>query len=235
MNKNQIIFILILLLFVSCQKKEIKKTYEKPDYLAYDSTWNIDTLTHNDIYNADTISYHEFYSAEKYDINDIETIDDRKNVTRKDSVLIFKLKNGKKKQLVNSKKPYLKDYFYLREVPDANCWLVEGLHNDEHSYNFLISKNTGIETPIADLPIISPNKKYMVSFRVSCTDPSYLQFFKIENDSISEQWLKIFNWDFVPIDVRWQNDSTLCIEMDSICMKEHNSKYIKLPVGRYMK
>lgn len=234
MSKNHIVFISILILFVSCHRKEIKKVYEKPDYLTYDSTWNIDTLAHNDIYNADTISYLEFYSAKKYDINDIETIDDRKNVTRKDSVLIFKLKNGKKKILENSKKKYT-SFFYLREIPDANCWLVEGLHNDEHSYNFLISKNTGVETPIADLPIISPDKKYMVSFRVSCTDPSYLQFLKIEKDSISKLWLKIFNWDFVPTDVRWQNDSTLFIEMDSICMKKHNSKYIKLPVGRYMK
>ena len=234
MNKNNVIFTLILILFISCQRKETKKVYEKPDYLEYDSFWRIDTLAHNDIYNADTISFHDFYSAEEYNLDDIETIDDRDFVKRTDSLLIFKLKNGKKKILENSKKKYT-NFFYLREIPDVNCWLVQGLHNDDHQYNFLVNKNTGIETPIANLPIISPNKKYMVSFSELCTNEGLIQFFRIERDSLSKLWLKIFSNDITPKGIRWKNDSTLFIEMDSACMRERNPKYIELTVGRYMK
>ena len=222
-----------LFVFFSCQNKEVK-IIEKQDYLSLDSFWNLDTLTHNDIYFPDTISEQEFYKTAGNTILDLEIIDDSKNIIRDDSVLILKLKNFKRIEFIDKKNPYIERYFYLRNIEVINSWLVEGLHGDEHAYLFLVNKNTGKKSPIAGEPIISPNKKYFMCSGTSCTDPSLIQFFKVENDSVRKVWIKLsYNWAVT--EIKWKNDTLIYLKKENICSKIRTVTYQKLQVSKYMK
>lgn len=230
---KQIFIFTFIFVFFSCQNKKAK-VIEESDYLSLDSFWNLDTLTHNDIYYPDTISEQEFNKTAGNTILDLEVIDDCENIIRNDSVLKIKLNHFKSIELIDKEKPYIERYFYLRNIQPINSWLIEGLHGDEHAYLFLVNKNTGKMSTIAGEPIISPNKKYFICSRSSCTDPSLIQFFKVDNDSVKEIWVKLSdNW--AATEMKWKNDSIIYIKKENICSNNHMITYQKLMVSKYMK
>lgn len=234
MIKIKLAFVFLLVLFVSCQRKEPKPTQVKPVYLAYDSEWNIDTLTHNDIYNADTISSKAFNLLSDENIEDKETIDDYKNVKRKDSVLILKLSFLKRKKLINNSKNG-GNYFYLKNVPELNSWLIKCYANDEHEHLMYVNKNSGKETHFYRKSTLSPNKKYLICYGTSCTDFSNITLYRNEKDCLTNVWTKRFD-NLGPESTKWKNDTTLFLKMKRICLENSGEiSYIKLSIGKYLK
>ena len=230
--KNLFCLIIIVCLF-SCQRKNNTSKTVRPDYLAFDNEWKIDTLIHNDIYHADTISAIDFCKTLENKLFNKEIIDDKSHVERADSILFFKLNNSNKKKLINAAK-YHKNYFYLRDLMELNSWIIQGYHNDEHEYLFIVNKNTGKETVLAGEPILSPDGKYFAAFKESCTDLSYLQLYRLENDSIRTIWTKILK-EYAVTQIKWKNDSVMYLKMQNICNYPNiMTKYIQLNVGRYL-
>ena len=129
---------------------------------------------------------------------------------------------------------FSENYFYLRDFSDINSWLIDCFHNDEHQHLMLVNKNTGKEIHLTGNIVLSPNKRFLISVRLTCTDASTIELLKVEEDSLSQVWCKLF-YNFGAEEIKWKNDSTLYIQMRSICVEKTKTRYIKLPVGRYLK
>ncbi len=225
-----ICFFLIMISFIACNKTVSTVSVDDS------STLELDTLKDNSIYLLDTISEKEFLSLPEtgnlYINCEGESVIDDAKVTIRDTVLTFQLQNGTIKELVSSSKA-LGNYCYKTSLNELNQWVVCVGCGDEHSYSLFIDKNTGKETGAVSFPVLSPNKKYFVCYKMNWTGYHIIQLFKIEeNKEISEVWYKLLT-DWGVSDVRWKDDNTIYLQKESMWETEDNKIVRKLNYLKY--
>jgi hypothetical protein len=222
--------VLILAVFFGCTSN--KNSGKKEQTSSSEQQVKRDTLVINSkVYYLDSIPEATFESLKK-DIEKkhvTESIDDTVNVIRDSLRLIFHLRNGVDSVLVNdtteSWSNYV-DYGYMKACPEIDYWLVD-ITLYEGSMYLLLDRENGEKIWIWGRPVLSPNNKYFVCYSFDLEagyDSNGFQLFEVINNKAILRFSKeIADWG--PTEIRWKNDTIICIEQTRIDFNDSKDPY----------
>ena len=116
-------------------------------------------------------------------------------------------------------------YSYIKTIANIEFVHIKGVFW-EWTTDYLINLKTGDNTVLWEQPILSPNKKLIISCSadlVATMMPNGIQLFKIDNGVIQKVFEKeIEKWG--PSETKWESDSTILIKRLKVDDK-YNEKY----------
>lgn len=158
-------------------------------------------------------------------------------VYRSNDSLIFKtLSKGNivlKSDTVSESDAYAR-YTFIDDRKSINQWLVFGVYYESYDY-ILVDKNNGKQTHVIGLPVISPNKKYIVAVNEDLE--AQFTFNGIELSESNGKTLKLIGQkeiaDWAIREIKWLDDNTL-LAHKIVFDKNHDiqESYIKLVISK---
>lgn len=113
-----------------------------------------------------------------------------------------------------------KEYKYLGQFKNPGLYLLRGNFWERQEY-YLVDKKTGKQTIIGDIPLVSPNEKFIANIRVNEEGYNFygVQLWLIENfsnphNSISK-YIELNQEIWKPADIVWESDNTLILKVIS--------------------
>ncbi|MOA14217.1 hypothetical protein D3C78_1343050 [compost metagenome] len=156
-------------------------------------------------------------------------------VYRSNDSLIFKtLSKGNivlKSDTVTDGDDYAR-YTFTDDLKPINQWLVFGIYYESYDY-ILVDKNNGKQTHLIGLPVISPDKKYIVAVNEDLE--AQFTFNGIELSESNGKTLKLIEKkeiaDWAIREIKWLDDNTL-LAHKIVIDKNHDTQesYIKLVI-----
>ena len=226
MKKIALLLLSLSMLF-SCSEKNPNSTISK-------DSLRIDSLGTKALTKEDTLmlggyilwlspideSVYNKYSSVSPKEKEIDLLSqDSSQVKRIKDSLIFTSINKKEISLTNNlneEEDYEK-YSYIQNLSDIKQWLISGVYNEYYDY-ILIDQNSGEKIAMPGLPIVSPNKKLIISGNsdlVAAFTFNGLELYKYENKKLTKVATKeLANWG--ANEIKWIDDSTLLIKQDFI-------------------
>ncbi|MFL5762715.1 MAG: hypothetical protein ACJ77K_02160 [Bacteroidia bacterium] len=212
--KNSLFILMLFLLSCSPEKKEQGSAAEMAVPIVDEE---FDSIRINNVtYKLDPITAAEFFSvkAERGEISDQELIDDSANVKRDGNKITFHLENGKDTMIVNDSSEEDLAYFsYEKDMKDIGYWLLFVSYYEGSSF-LVISKADGAQTYMWGYPLVSPDKKHVLSASFDLEAAfceNGIQLFTLSDVRLTHNFDKeIPAWG--PSDVRWKDNSSIYIE-----------------------
>jgi len=167
----------------------------------------------NKIFSIDSISRIDFekLDATKFDRDEERNLlKDSAGVKRIGDSLFFKISNGRTATLVNTKGENYGSYLYLGKLNDIGQYLIQGSF-DEWSSNYLISEVTGDTTEMCGLPVVSPDRKLLISGNadlIAGFSINGFDLFEIENKSLRKAGRRELS-DWGPEEIKWVNENEI--------------------------
>jgi hypothetical protein len=123
-----------------------------------------------------------------------DALQGRKDVERKGDTLIFNLKSGKQKTLINnlSDDDSSTDYIFQKSIDAIGYWEVLAYYYESLDY-VLINQNDGDEIHVWGRTILSPDNQYVLCSSVDLEAgfiANGFQLLKMDNGKLVEQWSK---------------------------------------------
>jgi hypothetical protein len=175
----------------------------------------VDTLSINNIvYQLDSISEFTYNSVRPYNLIKSKSIDTNLIKISKDGIAIVTA--GKIVMYKNdtAHNESLEEYRYVDTYPEIGSVHIKATYW-EWFRDFLVSLKSGKEIELWGNPIVSPNKKYVISNSadlVACEMPNGIQLFKIVEGGFKKIFEKeIENWE--PYEIKWESDTSIVIKI----------------------
>lgn len=123
-------------------------------------------------------------------------------------------------------------YSYIKTIANIGFVHIKGVFW-EWTTDYLINLKTGENTVMWEQPILSPNKKLIISCSadlVATMMPNGIQLFKIDNGVIQKVFEKeIVKWG--PSETKWESDSTILIKRLKVDDKYNESyDYVRMKI-----
>lgn len=128
--------------------------------------------------------------------------------------------------LVDTDDPAIRTNKYLGLYKNINYYLVLVTYYESGTY-YLINKSNGIKYQIIDYPIMSPNKKYLVTTSAYLNYdvmPTGIEMWVIKNDKLEQQFSISFE-NFQIEEAKWVSNDGLIVK---IGLEDGNKIYGKL-------
>lgn len=203
--KNYVIFFLTTFLIVGCNSSDNKKVHNPQN----DSIFNYS----DEVISIKSINFDEYenYSGIKF-----ENLDKSNLIKKKQDSLLINLDDNTTiiftDTLVNTDDSEIR---MCEHGGDIGNYHFISINFYESAYYFLINKINGKKYELVGEPLISPNKKYIISF-CSALDYSQMtngiQVWKIENEILLLQ-AAIYPSDFQIEEARWIEDGKLAVQI----------------------
>ena len=211
-------WVTLVLLVWSCSNSNKSALVSKPDTL----------VINNSVYLLDSIGFDKFRAVktEKYDENEVETINDS-NVRRLDKLnLNFKLRNGQEMTLKNdtSESDFIA-YSFIESLQNIDYWFIRVSYYEGLSF-LLVDKQTGEKIDIYGKPYFSANNAWFVTYSFdieSGFESNGFQLFEIRYGKAKLKWTKDIK-DWGPSVIKWLNDSSVLIEQSRFSTNSNESK-----------
>lgn len=136
-------------------------------------------------------------------------------VTRNGDSLLFKKPDNEYAYLINNTNTDSEDfasYDFIQYMPEIGSWLVMGSYYEAYGY-ILVNKTTGDMTQLFGVPVVSPDKKYMLTFNQDLQAGftfNGFQFFEIKDKPVLIGTHELYNWG--PDNVVWKDSNTLLVQ-----------------------
>ncbi len=155
-------------------------------------------------------------SFENMDTSEANRIKKYENlISRRGDSLIIKTTNGRNVYLVTrqSDNDDLAIYDFIQDMPDINQWLVLGSYWESYGY-LLIDKTSGDTTDLYGMPVVSPDKKHIITFNQDLEAGftfNGLQLLEMQDGKpVLIGSKELYYWG--PDNVTWKNDHTLLVQ-----------------------
>lgn len=155
-------------------------------------------------------------SFENMDTSEANRIRKYENfISRSGDSLIIKTTDGGNVYLVTrqSDNDDLAIYDFIQDMPDINQWLVLGSYWESYGY-LLIDKTSGDTTHLYGMPVVSPDKKHIITFNQDLQAGftfNGLQLLEMQNGKpVLIGAKELYYWG--PDNVTWKNDHTLLVQ-----------------------
>lgn len=156
-------------------------------------------------------------------------------VKRSGDTLTFKIANGKKVTLADNKNTdgdEYADYDYMGYLTDIKHFVVFGAFYEWYNY-LLISEKTGDTILLRGEPVLSPDKKLLVSGNLDLVagfTENGFELYSVENATLKLIGKKeLSSWG--PQELKWKNNTELWVErsvMDSVTAAHEYTDYARL-------
>jgi hypothetical protein len=105
------------------------------------------------------------------------------------------------------------NYTFLKDMPEINQWLLMGTYYEAYGY-LLIDKTSGDSTALYGMPVVSPDKKYIITFNQDLQANFTFNGFQLFEMKQSKPVLigekELYTWG--PDQVKWKGANTLLIQ-----------------------
>lgn len=216
---------LILFIFFSVLTNNLFCQDQSNFKLSQDDLLTIDDYdsTYNEKVNGDTLSKYiniEFITKEEFNRNKIKEenyfIRDTLAIRKEKGVISLNCSNKVVKYIDNDEEgDSFSLYEYFGQIPFMNKYVVSGYFH-EWINCFLVDKDSGKEIVLFDTPLISPNKKHIISFSYNpYLNNTDFQLFSISGNDINLITELHFS--------RWKTT-----EKDNYFWDKYNSYYLEI-------
>ena len=137
-------------------------------------------------------------------------------VSRKGDSLLFKCANNEPAYLINNPNSDSDDfasYSFIQDMPEIGQWLIMGSYYEAYGYVF-IDKTTGESTELYGMPVVSPDKKYIITFNQDLEAGftfNGIQLFEMKDSKPVLLGAKELN-SWGPDNVKWKDSNTLFVQ-----------------------
>lgn len=145
-------------------------------------------------------------------------------VSRKGDSLIITCTNNTVKYIVNNndeESNAFASYTFLKDMPEINQWLLMATYYEAYGY-MLIDKTSGDSTVLYGMPVVSPDKKHILTFNQDLEANftfNGFQLFEMQHAApILIGTKELYTWG--PDQVKWKDANTLLVQQAKSALTE---------------
>lgn len=224
--------LLILFSILSCNKEDTEKTSEatvdSTSAKLLEENKRFDEQVDSTIFHIGNLEFEitpstkEDFDAVKTSIHKMDTSETNRIkpyaafVSRKGDSLQFKKANNEFVYIINNMNIDGDDYAsytFIQEMPEIGQWLVMASYFEAYGY-VLINKATGETTELYGMPVVSPDKKYVMAFNqdleAGFTFNGFQLFEMKDTKPVLVGLHELYTWG--PDNVTWKDAHTLLVQ-----------------------